>query len=118
MTQIAILADCIPAMRWGLVAEAIALCPGAEVVARNVPTDRLVETVERCSPDIILLGAPETLARGAGFAELLGPAQRSRRIITLFDGERAGRVHEWRHSTSVIEHLSIASLCATISGSH
>lgn len=116
MPQISILSDRMPAMRWGLVAEAIALCPGANVVARDVPTCDLVEAVGLWHPDIVILGAPETLARGSEFAELLASPGKTRRIITLFDQERVGQVREWRRSVSVVEHLSITSLCATIRG--
>jgi len=116
MPHISILADRIPAMRWGLVAEAISLCPGADVVARDVPTGDLIDAVGLWHPDVVILGAPETLARGAEFAELLGPPGRTRRIITLFDRERVGQIREWRRSVSIVEHLSITSLCATICG--
>lgn len=111
-----ILIDQMPPLLMAIVNEVVASCPGAEVVARDVPPADLLATVTTMQPDVVVLGNSASLAQEDSVVRLLAPHAAERRIVTLFGIDRGARLHEWRHRVTAIEQLSAQSLCDAIRG--
>ena len=114
-TPVTILADRIPPFQWSLIEEALARCSHASVVAKDVPAQELSHAIGRHSPDVLILGSPETL-RHAAVQDWLDGTGHKRRIIALQDGLRIMQLSEWRLVVKTLAGASIDTLCAAIEG--
>jgi DNA-binding NarL/FixJ family response regulator len=114
--EVEILIDQVPAMMMGIIREVVAACPRVRVVAENVAPGDVPAAVEQHRPDVIILGNARALGSQADVANLLGQPRPPCRIVTLFDEDRAARLHQWQRSVTVVEKPSAASLRAAILG--
>jgi len=114
--DISIVIDEMPPLLLSIVGEALASCPGASVVAENVPPSKLAGVVSERHPDVVIIAKADAIGTEEEVARLLGPPDAKRRIITLFGSDRGARLHEWRHSVTFVDKLSKESLAAAITG--
>ena len=112
-----ILADRVAPMHWMLVHEAVARCGNAEVVAHNVPASGLGAAIEVYAPDVLILGAQDTLDRPDLIDAWMHAGRPRRRIITLYDGPALIQLREWRLAVETLENATLGALCAAIEGS-
>ncbi|MDJ0628964.1 MAG: hypothetical protein QNJ44_11950 [Rhodobacter sp.] len=103
-------------MHWLLIEEAIERCPNAEVVAHNLPSDRLETAIEEHAPDVIILGTKDAEDELGVFERWLDAGRKTRRIITLFDGPSLIQLREWRLAVEFISDVSVNSLRDAIEG--
>ncbi len=111
-----ILADQIALMHWGLVREAIDRCANATVVARDVPANQLDHAIRTLSPDVLILGASDTLQTPSILEDWMQSERPTRRIIALFDDPAQIELREWRIEVDTLHDLSLDKLCAAIEG--
>ncbi|WP_299628778.1 hypothetical protein [uncultured Tateyamaria sp.] len=111
-----ILADQVATMHWMLVSEAIARCANAEVVAHNVPTENLEAAIATHTPEVLILGAADTVRRPDILEKWMQSGGPDRRIITLFNGPAQIQLREWRQEVATLNDISVGSLCAAIEG--
>lgn len=111
-----ILIDRMPPIPLAIVHAFVDACPEVSVVADDVGAAELPDAVAAVLPDVIILGNADALGSEADIARLLGPPEVHRRIVTLFGPDRIARLHEWRHSMTIVEDLSAAALRAAILG--
>lgn len=109
-----ILADQVATMHWMLVSEAISRCENARVVAHNVPTENLEAAIETHAPEVLILGAPDTVRRPDILENWMQEGRPHHRIITLFDGPSQIQLREWRLAVEVLTDATVDSLCAAI----
>ena len=114
--EVEILIDQVPPMLMGIIREVVAACPSVRVVAENVAPGDVPAAVEKYHPDVIILGNARALGDEAQVAGLLGEPRPPCRIVTLFDEDRAARLHQWQRSVTVVEKPSTATLRAAILG--
>ena len=114
--EVEILIDQVPAMLMGIIREAVAACPSVRIVAENVAPADVPAAVEQYRPDVIILGNARALGDEAQVAGLLGQPRPPCRIVTLFDEDRAARLHQWKRSVTIVEKPSTATLRAAILG--
>lgn len=103
-------------MHWMLLSEAISRCENASVDAHNIPASELDTAIRIHAPDVLILGAPDTLGRPELLDELMNTAGPMRRIIALLDGPSLIQLREWRVATETLRDVSLNSLCAAIEG--
>lgn len=114
--QVEILIDQVPPMLMGIIREVVSACPSVRVVAENVAPADVPAAVEHYRPDVIILGNARALGDQAEVASLLGQPRPPCRIVTLFDEDRAARLHQWQRSVTIVEKPSTETLRAAILG--
>lgn len=114
--DIAILIDQAPPMMMGIIREVVSQCPGARVVAENVPAVDIAAAVELHRPDVVILANAAAFGEPDEVAGLLGPPTPPWRVVTFLDGDRSARLHRLERSITVVDHPSSATLRAAILG--
>ena len=110
VTQLRVVLDTMPAMLADIV-RGVALAVPGTIVAEAVATDRLVATVSRLRPDIVIVGGSTVLLEDPASLDALlcGGGRRVRVIALSIDGRNA-RLHDLRPHVTVLDDLSSAAL--------
>jgi hypothetical protein len=109
-----ILADRMATMQWMLISEALSRCENVRVVAHSVPTEDLEAAIATHAPEVLILGAPETVRRPDILDSWMQSGRPSRRIITLFDGPSMIQLRQWRLAVETLTDATVDKLCAAI----
>jgi len=114
--DINVLLDRMPPLLLAIAEEVMATCPQISIVARDVAAADLPAAVAAKRPDVVLLGSASSVGNDDTIGRLLGPADANRRIVTIFGTDRTAHLHAWRHSVTILDHLSVDLVRSAILG--